>query len=344
MKKILITGGAGFIGSHTAVALTRAGYQPVIVDDLSNSKAFIIDRITEIAGKKPAFHKGDCKDRSFLTEVFKKEGAIDGVIHFAAYKAVGESTERPLEYYANNLGSLVALLDVMREHGTTKLVFSSSATVYGEPERNPITEEFPIKQATSPYGTTKIVCEQIIRDTVRSSSPLSAVALRYFNPIGAHPSGLIGELPLGTPNNLVPYLTQVASGKREKLTVHGNDYDTPDGTCVRDFIHVEDLARAHVDTLKYLEVVQAPFFDTFNVGTGRGFSVLELIQSFEKATGVALKYEFGPRRSGDVVACYAKAEKIKQHLGWEAKLTLEESLRDAWHWQQQLNKEGNLAL
>lgn len=338
--KVLVTGGAGYIGSHTVVELFSAGHTPVIVDNFCNSEKWIIDRIEEISGKRPMVYEGDCADSVFLASVFKQEENIEAVIHFAGYKAVGESIENPLKYYRNNLNTLIALLEIMPKFGTEKLVFSSSATVYGESDTNPITETAPRKKAESPYGTTKMMCEDIIEDATKSVTPITAIALRYFNPIGAHTSGRIGELPKGVPNNLVPYITQTASGVREKLTIFGDNYNTPDGTCVRDFIHVVDLAKAHIASLKRLNSEDIPVYDVFNVGTGQGNSVLELVKLFEKVNNLKLSYEIGPRRAGDIVSCYAGVGKIEKEMGWQAEQTLEESLKDSWRWEQQLTKES----
>ncbi|OOG74929.1 UDP-glucose 4-epimerase GalE [Algoriphagus sp. A40] len=335
MKKILITGGAGYIGSHTAVELLNAGMEPIILDDLSNSDAKVLDRLEEITGKRFTFYKGDCNDKSTL-EAIAKDHKIEGVIHFAAFKAVGESTAQPLKYYRNNVGSLIVLLEFMQEQGLKDLVFSSSCTVYGQPEVLPVTESTPRQDAESPYGNTKKICEDILVDFIKSKPGLRVVALRYFNPVGAHPSAKIGELPLGIPANLVPYITQVAAGIRERLTVFGDDYDTPDGSCVRDYIHVVDLADAHVKTLSFLQKQEMDFYDVFNVGTGNGNTVLEVIHSFEKVSGVKLNYQIGPRRPGDVVKTWADTTKINQVLGWHAKYSLEDSMRDSWNWQKGL--------
>lgn len=334
--KILVTGGAGFIGSHTCVELLNNGYQPIIIDNFSNSQKWILDRIEQITGKKIIFYQGDCTDSVFLEDVFKKEKNITGAIHFAAFKAVGESMQKPLIYYKNNLNSLIVLLEVMQKFEVKNLVFSSSATVYGDPDTNPISETVPRKKANCPYGNTKTICEDIIKDTVTGNKNISALSLRYFNPIGAHPSGLIGELPLGAPNNLVPYVTQAAAGIREKLTIFGDDYPTPDGSGVRDFIHVVDLAQAHIKALKFLEEKKVPFYDIFNVGTGQGNSVLEIVETFEKINNVKVPYEIGPRRDGDIATCYADATKIKKVMNWQAQKSLEDSLRDAWNWQKNL--------
>jgi len=334
--KILVTGGAGFIGSHTCVELINDGYQPIIVDNFSNSQKWIIGRIEEITQSNITFYEGDVTDSNFLESVFKKEKNIIGAIHFAAFKAVGESINKPLVYYKNNLNSLLTLLETMQKFGVKNLVFSSSATVYGDTDTNPISETAPRKKANCPYGNTKTICEDIIEDTAKGNKNIAAIALRYFNPIGAHPSGLIGELPIGAPNNLVPYVTQAAAGIREKLTVFGADYPTPDGSGVRDFIHVVDLAQAHIKTLKFLETKTAPFYDIFNVGTGQGNSVLEIIKTFENVNQVKVPYEIGPRRDGDIATCYADPSKIKKEMNWQAQKTIKDSLRDAWTWQKNL--------
>ncbi|HBI17018.1 MAG TPA: UDP-glucose 4-epimerase GalE [Candidatus Moranbacteria bacterium] len=334
--KIVVTGGAGFIGSHTVVELLEAGYLPIIIDNFSNSQPWIIDKIKEITSQTPIIYEGDCNDKTFLEEVFQKESSIEGVIHFAAFKAVGESIIKPLDYYKNNLSSLITVLETMQKFGVKNLVFSSSATVYGEPDSCPIAETAPRKISPSPYGKTKTICEDIISDTVNGCKNISAISLRYFNPIGAHPSGLIGELPIGAPNNLVPYVTQTAAGIREKLTIFGNDYPTDDGYGVRDFIHVVDLAQAHIKTLQYLTKHKSPFYDVFNVGTGKGNSVLEIIETFQKVNNTNVPREIGPRREGDIATCYADVSKIKKMMNWETKKTLEDSLRDAWKWQKSL--------
>jgi UDP-glucose 4-epimerase len=334
--KVLVTGGSGFIGSHTVVELCAAGHEPVVVDSFVNSEKWIPDRVEQIVGKRPMLYVGDCTDRAFMSDVFLKEQNIEAVIHFAALKAVGESVLKPLLYYKNNLGALKTLLDVMAEHRVSNLVFSSSATVYGEPDANPIPETAVRKQASSPYGNTKIMCEDIIRDIARSNSGFKSVALRYFNPIGAHHSGRIGELPLGVPNNLVPFIMQTAAGIRPSLTLFGNDYNTRDGTCVRDFIHVVDLAKAHISALNYLVRFESPSYDIFNVGTGKGVSVLELVKKFEQISGKPLAYSIGSRREGDIESCYADVEKIKKVLGWSAEKSMEDALEDAWRWQRSL--------
>ncbi len=335
MKKILITGGAGYIGSHTAVELWNAGMEPIILDDLSNTDEKVLDRLEEITGKRFTFYKGDCNCRALLDQL-AKEHEISGVIHFAAFKAVGESTQQPLKYYRNNIGSLLVLLDWMKDQGIQDIVFSSSCTVYGQPDVLPVTEATPRKEAESPYGNTKKICEDILVDYVKSKPGVRAISLRYFNPVGAHPSAKIGELPLGVPQNLVPFITQTAAGIREKLTVFGNDYDTPDGSCVRDYIHVVDLADAHVKALSFLDRQGNDFYQVFNVGTGTGNTVLEVIHAFEKVSGQKLNYVIGPRRPGDVVKTWADTTKINQVLGWYPKFSLEDSMRDSWNWQKSL--------
>ncbi len=340
-KKILVTGGAGFIGSHTVVALHEAGYDPVVLDDLSNSQASALEGIAGILGRQVPFYEGRCQDEGVLRRVFKETGPIEGVIHFAASKAVGESVQKPLDYYQNNLEALIAVLRAMSAYGVEDLVFSSSATVYGQPDPLPATEQSPVQEASSPYGNTKKIGEDIIRDTVGSGAALKAMALRYFNPIGAHPSGLIGELPLGVPNNLVPFITQTAAGVREVLTIFGDDYATIDGTCIRDYIHVMDLAEAHVKAMSYLERVSGKegVFEVVNIGTGRGQTVLELVKTFERVNQLKLNYVIGSRRPGDVASIYAAVDKAEQLLGWRARKSLEEALKDAWRWQRQLMKE-----
>jgi UDP-glucose 4-epimerase len=334
MKKILVTGGAGFIGSHTCVELFAAGYLPVVVDNFSGSDRRVKDALAKILGMALPVYEIDCCDAVALREVFRKEGPIEGAIHFAAYKSVGASVNQPLEYYANNLGSLVTLLQVMREENVRRFVFSSSCTVYGQPDELPVTEESPMKPAESPYGRTKQFCEAVINDAVTAKIPLQATSLRYFNPVGAHPSALIGELPIGKPENLVPFITQSAAGWRGELTVFGNDYSTRDGTCVRDYIHVVDLARAHVAAMRWLENETRPAFnEIFNLGTGNGVTVLEAIAAFEQASGTKLKYKLGARRPGDVMEVYASVEKATRLLGWRTELTILEAMRDAHRWQ-----------
>ncbi len=340
MKKIIVTGGAGFIGSHTVVELCYAGYEPIIVDNFHNSEKSVLTGLENILGRKITTYVADCNDREAMEEVFVKEKTVVGAIHFAAYKAVGESVEKPLEYFQNNIGSTVVLMDLMLKHHAPYLVFSSSCTVYGQPEKLPVTENSPILPAQSPYGATKQMCEEIIHQTTVVGKPLKAILLRYFNPIGAHPSAEIGELPRGVPSNLIPFITQSAAGLRPPVTVFGNDYHTSDGTCVRDYIHVVDLAKAHVKALKLLEQTpETTYYDVFNLGTGNGNSVLEAIQTFEKATGAKLEYKIGPRRAGDVEQVYADVTKSRDVLKWQTELSLEDAMRDAWRWQQKLIKK-----
>ena len=340
-ERILVTGGTGYIGSHTVVELQNSGYDVVIVDNLSNSRAEVVDSIEKITGIRPAFEKVDCLDYAGMEAVFTKYPGIKGIIHFAASKAVGESVEKPLLYYRNNLVSLINVLELMPKYQVKGIIFSSSCTVYGQPDVLPVTESAPIKKAESPYGNTKQINEEIIRDTVASGSPIHAIMLRYFNPIGAHPSALIGELPNGVPQNLIPYLTQTAIGIREKLSVFGDDYDTPDGSCIRDFIYVVDLAKAHVIAMnRILEDKQKDNVEVFNIGTGRGLSVLELINAFEKATGVKLNYQIVGRRAGDIVKVWADPSYANKELGWKAETPIEDTLRSAWNWQLKLREEG----
>lgn len=338
-KKILVTGGAGYIGSHTVVELYNSGYQPIIIDNLCNSEAFIIDRINSICNSNIPFYKLDCNDPDTYKVISDNEGKIDGIIHFAAFKAVGESVEKPLKYYKNNVGSLVTLLENLDTISSDKIVFSSSCTVYGQPEVLPVTEESPIQKSLSPYGYTKQVCESIIEDTVKVSNS-QAVVLRYFNPIGAHKSHLIGELPLGVPDNLVPYITQTGIGKRKELTVFGNDYNTTDGTCIRDYIHVTDLACAHIKALEYMFNNPSVSINHFNVGTGNGNSVLEIINAFNNASKTELNYKFGERRSGDIEKIWAKTDKAENKLKWKAERSLQEAIYDSWCWELQL-KQNN---
>jgi len=340
MKKILVTGGAGFIGSHTVVELFNAGYEPVLIDNFSNSQRSALQGIKNITSKDFAFYEADCNDSSAFRTIFK-EHKIEGVIHFAAYKAVGESVTEPLKYYYNNINSLINLIESMLECGVNNLVFSSSCTVYGEPDLLPVTENASIKPAESPYGNTKQIGEEIIKDSCGANQNLRAISLRYFNPIGAHSSAEIGELPLGTPSNLIPFITQTAAGIREKLTVFGNDYETADGSCVRDYIHVVDLAKAHIKAFELIEKKNSGHYDFFNVGTGKGTTVLEVVNSFEKATNQKLNYWIGHRRQGDVVKIYAAVDKSTNELGWKTELSLETALADAWRWQTRL-KTNNL--
>jgi UDP-glucose 4-epimerase len=337
MKSIIVTGGAGYIGSHTVVELIEQGYQPVIVDNFSNSERSVLEGLETLTGNPVLCHEGDCTDESFMRSVFDQHKPA-GAIHFAAFKAVGESIEKPLAYYENNIGSLLVLLKLMKEFAVGNLVFSSSCTVYGQPDQLPVTETSPIKEAESPYGYTKQVSERIINDAVKANSLLSAIALRYFNPIGAHPAGLIGELPLGVPNNLIPFVTQTAAGIHDHLVIHGNDYGTPDGTCIRDYIHVIDLAKAHVKALDYLGS-KTNLYEAINIGTGRGSSVMEVVKGFEKVTGRSLNYTVGPRRAGDVEQVYAAVDYAKKTLNWQTDLNLEDALRDAWNWQERLMSE-----
>ena len=340
-ERILVTGGTGYIGSHTVVELQNNGYEVVIVDNLSNSRADVVDSIEQISGIRPAFEEVDCLDYEGMDAVFTKYPGIKGIIHFAASKAVGESVEKPLKYYRNNLVSLINILELMPKHNVKGIIFSSSCTVYGQPDILSVTEAAPIKKAESPYGNTKQINEEIIRDTVASGSPIHAVMLRYFNPIGAHPSALIGELPNGVPQNLIPYLTQTAIGIREKLSVFGDDYDTPDGSCIRDFIYVVDLAKAHVIAMnRILEDKQKESVEVFNIGTGRGLSVLELINAFEKSTGVKLNYQIVGRRAGDIVKVWADPTLANTELGWKADTPIEDTLRSAWNWQLHLREKG----
>ncbi|MBK8922732.1 MAG: UDP-glucose 4-epimerase GalE [Saprospirales bacterium] len=339
-RSILVTGGAGFIGSHTVVALAAAGFRPVIIDDFSNSQQRVLDGLRDILGYDVPCYVQDCNDRAILPGLFQREN-ICGVIHFAAFKAVGESMEEPLRYYRNNLGSLMTLLEVMLETGVSDLIFSSSCTVYGEPETLPVAETAPVQPAASVYGNTKQICEEMLRDTAAAGKPLRCIALRYFNPVGAHPTAKIGELPLGTPNNLVPYITQTAAGIRPQMTIFGDDYPTPDGTCIRDFIHVMDLAEAHVAALRALQQLGADahsHYDVLNAGTGRGHSVLELVRLFGEASGQRLNYRIGPRRAGDITAVYADVSKIQSQLGWSARRSLREALEDAWRWEEHLKQ------
>lgn len=338
MKKIIVTGGAGFIGSHTVVELDRAGYEPIIVDNFSNSERSVLTGLHTIIGKEVKLYAIDCNDRAAMENMFQAEGEIAGAIHFAAFKAVGESVQKPIEYFQNNLGSTLVLMELMLKYAAPHLVFSSSCTVYGQPEQLPVTEQSPMLPAQSPYGATKQLCEEMIRQTITiSHKPLKAISLRYFNPVGAHPSAEIGELPRGVPSNLIPFITQSAAGLRPPITIFGNDYNTSDGTAVRDYIHVVDLAKAHVKALALLEKQQeSSFYDIFNLGTGQGNSVLEAIQAFEESTNVKVNYQFGPRRSGDVEQVYADVTKSSQVLGWKTELSLTDAMRDAWRWQQKL--------
>ncbi len=333
---VLVTGGAGYIGSHTCVELLNNGYEVVVMDNLYNSNEKALERVEQITGKKVTFYNVDMLDREAMNEIFEKE-TIDSVIHFAGYKAVGESVRKPLEYYHNNITGTLNLCDVMRKHGVKNIIFSSSATVYGDPAFVPITEDCPKGQITNPYGQTKGMLEQILTDLHVSDPEWNVVLLRYFNPIGAHKAGIIGEDPKGIPNNLVPYIAQVAVGKLEKLGVFGDDYDTPDGTGVRDYIHVVDLAKGHVKAMKKFE--DQPEVRIYNLGTGNGYSVLQVLHAFEKACGKTLPYEMKPRRAGDIATCYADPAKAKAELGWEAEYGIEEMCEDSWRWQS-MNPNG----
>lgn len=338
--KILVTGGTGYIGSHTVVELQQAGYEVVIIDNLSNSNRDVLDGIEAITGTRPAFVEGDVTDMATVRKLFTDHPGIQGIINFAASKAVGESVQKPLLYYRNNLVSLLNLLEAMPEYNVKGIVFSSSCTVYGEPDVNPIDETAPIKPATSPYGNTKQISEEIITDTIHSGAPIKSIILRYFNPVGAHPSALIGELPNGVPNNLVPFLTQTAAGLRKELTVFGDDYNTPDGSCIRDFIDVVDLAKAHVIAMRrMLENPSTDSVEIFNLGTGRGLSVLELIESFERSTGVKVPHRIGARREGDIEKIWAEPNKANTVLGWKAEVPIDETMRNAWAWQCKLAKK-----
>lgn len=337
MNKILVTGGLGFIGSHTVVELQNKGFQVVIIDNLSNSDISVLDRITKITGKKPEFHKMDLKNKDAV-HAFFKEKKIDGVIHFAASKAVGESVKIPLKYYENNTVSLIYLLQEMEKNKVTNFIFSSSCTVYGQAEELPITENAPIKPAESPYGNTKQIGEEIIFDQTKVSN-LNAISLRYFNPIGAHPTSLIGELPLGIPQNLIPFVTQTAAGIRKELTVFGKDYNTHDGTAIRDYIHVVDLAKAHIAAMERLLLNKNEGkMEFFNIGTGKGSSVLDVINAFEKANNLKLNYTFDKRREGDITAAYADTTLANTKLNWKTELSLEDALKDAWKWQKEQMK------
>lgn len=338
MKKILVTGGAGFIGSHTCIALHENGFFPVIVDDLRNAEAWMLEEVKKLCDDELAFYNFDCADVEQLQKVLEEEGQIDGIIHFAADKAVGESVANPLKYYRNNINTLVELLDFIDHHQLKNFVFSSSCTVYGQPEDIPVNETAPLRIPESPYGFTKLADEKLIEYQKTAGHLYNAMLLRYFNPIGAHPSGKIGELPLGTPSNLVPFVTQTAAGIRDELTVFGNDYNTEDGTCIRDYIHVCDLAQAHVDAIKRL-IDQGSILEIFNLGTGNGASVLEIIRTFEKVTGASLNWKFGPRRAGDVEQIYADPSKANDILKWSCQYSIEDALKHAWQWQQNIHKQ-----
>lgn len=339
--RILVTGGTGYIGSHTVVELQQAGYPVVIIDNLSNSNRDVLDGIERITGIRPDFVEADCTDMDALKVLFDTYPGIKGIINFAASKAVGESMQKPILYYRNNLNTLMNLLDMMAQHDVKGIVFSSSCTVYGEPDVNPVTEQSPIKKATSPYGNTKQISEEIITDTINAGAPFKSVILRYFNPVGAHPSAEIGELPNGVPQNLIPYLTQTAMGIRKELSVFGDDYNTPDGSCIRDYINVVDLAKAHVIAVeRMLEDKSPEKIEIFNLGTGNGVSVLELINSFERATGVKVPHKIAPRRAGDIEKVWANPEHANNVLGWVADTPLDDTMRSAWNWQVRLRERG----
>lgn len=341
-QTILVTGGTGFIGSHTTVELQQAGYDVVIVDNLSNSKIEVLDGIEKITGIRPAFEKVDLKDFEATEAVFKKYPNINGIIHFAASKAVGESVEKPLLYYRNNIVSLVNLLELMPKYHVSGIIFSSSCTVYGQPSKEnlPVTEDAPIQKALSPYGNTKQINEEIIYDYIHSGVNIKSIILRYFNPIGAHPSALIGELPNGVPMNLIPFVTQTAIGIRKQLKIFGNDYNTPDGTCIRDYIYVVDLAKAHVKAMERVLEGNGDAIEYFNIGTGRGLSTLEVVEGFEKATGVKVNWEYAPRREGDIEKVWGNVDKANKVLGWKADTPTKEVLKSAWRWQEKLREDG----
>ena len=341
-QRILVTGGTGFIGSHTTVELQQAGYDVVIIDNLSNSKMEVLDGIEQITGIRPAFERVDLRDKEATEQVFQKYPGIVGIIHFAASKAVGESVQKPLLYYRNNIVSLINLLELMPQYGVKGIIFSSSCTVYGQPkpENLPVTEDAPHQKATSPYGNTKEINEQIIYDYIHSGANIKSIVLRYFNPIGAHPSALIGELPNGGPANLIPFVTQTAIGIRPMLTVFGNDYDTPDGTCIRDYIYVVDLAKAHVVAMTRVLEQETNSIEYFNIGTGHGNSTLEVIKTFEEATGVKLNWQYGPRREGDIEKIWGDCTKANKVLGWKAETPLRDVLATAWKWQLKLRDDG----
>jgi UDP-glucose 4-epimerase len=340
-QKILVTGGTGYIGSHTAVELQTAGYEVIVVDNLSNSCEDVLDGVKRITGVRPAFAKLDCNDKEGLDALLRSHPGVKGIIHFAASKAVGESVHKPLEYYRNNIVTLLNLLDLMPEHGVEGIVFSSSCTVYGQPDDLPVTEDAPVKPALSPYGNTKQINEEIIRDAIHAGLPFKSIILRYFNPIGAHPSAEIGELPNGVPQNLVPFVTQTAMGIRSCLSVFGNDYNTPDGSCIRDYINVVDLAKAHVIAIdRMLQGKCDEPLETFNLGTGRGVSVLELINTFEKVTGVKVPHQIVGRREGDIEKVWANPHRANKTLGWTSRETLDDTLASAWNWQKKLRQRG----
>lgn len=340
-QTILVTGGTGFIGSHTTVELQQAGYNVVIVDNLSNSKIEVLDGIEKITGVRPAFENVDLREKNAVEAVFEKYPQIEGIIHFAASKAVGESVEKPLLYYRNNIVSLINLLELMPKYNVKGIIFSSSCTVYGQPSEDnlPVTEEAPIQKALSPYGNTKQINEEIICDYIHSGAPIKSIILRYFNPIGAHPSAYIGELPNGVPMNLIPFVTQTAIGVRKELKIFGNDYNTPDGTCIRDYIYVVDLAKAHVAAMARVLEQDTDAVEVFNVGTGKGVSTLEVVEGFEKATGVKVNWSYAPRREGDIEKVWGNVDKANNVLGWKAETPLEDVLASAWRWQKKLRED-----
>lgn len=339
--KILVTGGAGYIGSHTVLELANAGHTPVIVDNFANAEPNYLSGLHQLLGFKPAFYAADVTQQEAVEAIFEKEGNIDGVIHFAAFKSVGESVREPLMYYRNNIGSQVTILQAMKKYGVKNFVFSSSCTVYGQPEVLPVTEDSPVQPAESPYGNTKQISEEIMKDLLRSGAKMKMVSLRYFNPIGAHPTALLGETILGVPNYIVPFITQTAIGKRDILRVFGKDYKTPDGTAIRDYLHVVDLAKAHVAAVSWLD--QQPgdaLYDYFNIGTGKGTSVKQAIEAFETATGVKVNHEYVDRRPGDVEQVWADVTKATNVLGWKAELSIEEAMRDAWIWEKAITPQA----
>ena len=336
MAKILVTGGLGFIGSHTVVELVNAGFEPVIIDDLSNSNPKILDQLTKIIGFTPVFYKLDLCDEQGVKDFAAEQPDIAGIIHFAAFKAVGESVEKPLKYYRNNFYSLFNILNAY-DGKPVNLVFSSSCTVYGQPDVLPVTENAPVKPAESPYGNTKQIAEEVLKDIIAAGSKFKIISLRYFNPVGAHESALIGELPIGVPQNLVPFITQTAIGKREKITVFGNDYDTPDGSCLRDYIHVVDLAKAHVAAFKLMATDEFTGYDVFNIGTGNASSVLQIINAFEQSTGIKLNYQIGPRRAGDVEKVWGEVTKSKEKLKWQTELDINTMMQSAWEWEKYIS-------
>ena len=341
-QTILVTGGTGFIGSHTTVELQQAGYNVVIVDNLSNSKIEVLDGIEKITGVRPAFENVDLREKNAVEAVFEKYPQIEGIIHFAASKAVGESVEKPLLYYRNNIVSLINLLELMPKYNVKGIIFSSSCTVYGQPSEDnlPVTEEAPIQKALSPYGNTKQINEEISCDNIHSGAPIKSIILRYFNPIGAHPSAYIGELPNGVPMNLIPFVTQTAIGVRKELKIFGNDYNTPDGTCIREYIFVIDLAKAHVAAMARVLDQDTDAVEVFNVGTGKGVSTLEVVEGFEKATGVKVNWSYAPRREGDIEKVWGNVDKANNVLGWKAETPLEDVLASAWRWQKKLREDG----